>query len=55
MATLSIHKQMQPIPNPQNVYRIAETVTTVDGPRTRLTHHSFPTLAQARRFVREHK
>lgn len=50
---LSIMEQVSPEPNPDNRFRIVELVMTVDGPRSRLTNHSFPSIEAARHFLKE--
>lgn len=33
-------------------FRIAETYNTIDGTRTRLTHHCFSTMKEAQHFIK---
>jgi hypothetical protein len=50
---LSIFEDVDWYKHPRHRYRLVELVVTLDGPRSRLTHHSFPTLEEARAFVDE--
>ncbi len=51
MSTLLIMEQVSPTPSPNNRFRIVEMYISCDGPRTRLTHRSFPTIERAQAFV----
>lgn len=51
---LTIFEQVAPEANPGNRFRIVEMQMTLDGPRSRMTNHSFPTVEQARDFVKEY-
>ena len=44
---LQLFEQVAPEPLPINRFRIAEVYLTVDGYRTRLTHHCFATREEA--------
>jgi hypothetical protein len=38
-------------PNMRTPFRVAELYATIDGTRTRLTHHAFATQAEANFFI----
>ena len=50
---LLIMEQIAPEPNWSNKFRICETMMTIDGPRTRVTDKSFPTIERARAYLDE--
>ena len=54
MATYKLHiyEWINP-PSPANRFRIAEVYSCIDGWRTRMTDHSFPTLEAAQEFVKD--
>lgn len=52
---LSIWENVDWYRNPRRRFRVVETVVTLDGPRSRFTDHSFPTLEEARAFVDGHR
>lgn len=51
MRQLLIMEQIAPDPAPGNRFRLIEVYSSVDGPRTRVTHNSFPTAEDARQFI----
>lgn len=51
---LTIFEQVEPTPNEANRFRIVEMQMTIDGPRSRMTHTSFATYAEAAQFVKDY-
>lgn len=49
--TLQIFEQLHPVPHNRNRFRILEVYDSCDGPRTRVSDKSFPTLDAAMDFV----
>ena len=48
---LFVWEQVSPAPSPRHRYRIVETIITMDGHRTRVTHESFALLEDAQQFI----
>ena len=50
MANLRIVEEVDPIYK-SNRFRIIEKINTIDGPRDRITDHSFPTIEAAQAAI----